>query len=208
MGAPQTQEREGMRPLVALVAFYLLVWAPWRTYGRFDVYSLIVVTVAFVLLAAWAGWLQVARPTPPLLTLAGLLGVLTVVGFLTVPPLYYAVRPEGALTPLIGIGAAALLVGGWAVRSHRLGIGLTAAAAAAFGVYLACQLARTPAPIMDVWSISSEATRALLHGQNPYTQTYTDVYRAVGAPGYGYAPIYIYLPAWWPRRYRVRRTRP
>jgi len=59
---------------------------------------------------------------------------------------------------------------------------------------VAAALVRTPSPVMDVWSISMEATQALLHGQNPYARTYSDVYAAAGVPGYGYASLYIYLP--------------
>jgi len=191
---PTARSREDLRPVAALFAFYLLVQGAWGSYGRYSVYFLVALTGALAVLVVWGDRLRPAPATPLLSAMSGLVGLLVLFSFLTRQQLACAVRPEGVLPRLLGVVAAALLTGGWAVRSRRFGIGLLAAAAAVFGLYLAAQLVRTPSPVMDVWSISMEATQALLHGQNPYARTYSDVYAAAGVPGYGYASLYIYLP--------------
>lgn len=67
---------------------------------------------------------------------------------------------------------------------------LAAAASLLLIVMQGLVLVASPSPAIDVFTIAREAIHALLHGLNPYTHTYTDIYNGAFGyqAGFGYPP--------------------
>lgn len=148
--------------------------------------------IRWLLLASALGFLALLVPsvealerlglcTPVAVLLVGL--VLQFSQVLTHPPGMY-LRPVGSWTPFVAaVGAAAVLSGslafagpGWA----RVGTALVAVCFFAAGLWV---LRASPRPAIDVFIFQQQSSDALLHGRNPYTLTFPNIYPRV--PWYG-----------------------
>jgi len=180
---------------IAVVLEYALILAVWYPHGMLHVTSLVVVTACFlgcVFLLALSR--PAGAPGRASLVVAGLLCASAVAFLLTHEPLLCADSPRHFAQHVLPLLAVGLLAFGWWTRDRGRARLLLIAACVTYAAFLATHLARSPSPIMDVWHIETQATKALLNGQNPYALVYADVYEAAGWPGYGYAMRFIYLP--------------
>ena len=184
-----------MQTALLLLAEGLLVFGVWRCRGWYSLPSLILVTVAFAVLLFlflrrhFEGFDSLVVPGTGLLCVGMLLTDLVVVD-----PLLFGHSPQIIFLKALPFLAVGLLGAGWWTGRDRLGRLALAAGVLGFALYLAAQLLRTPSPVMDVWTITTEAAEAFLAGKNPYRLFYTDVYEKAGMPGYGYEMRFIYLP--------------
>jgi hypothetical protein len=117
---------------------------------------------------------QLGPKTPVAVLLAGL--VLQFTQLLTHPPGMYLRPTSGWLAFLASAGAAAVLAGslafagpGWA----RVGTALLAVCFVAAGLWV---LRASPRPAIDVFIFQQQASDALLHGRNPYSLTFPNIY--------------------------------
>jgi len=113
---------------------------------------------------------------------------------------YYAlVGVAGAVTLLIGLGAR---------RLRAACVPLLLAVHFVLGVWM---IRASPAPHIDVFEFQQEGPAALLHGRNPYTTTFTDIYHGTAQEkdrevygqgmseegklkfGFPYPPVSLYL---------------
>lgn len=180
-----------------LVLEFLLVLSVWRCRGWFGPRSLTFLTATF--LWCWAVfWMHRpgTLPAASWLVLAGgcLCAVVLVADLALFDPLLHPVSAPGVVPAVLPVVGAGLLAAGWWQGRCRVGRAALAGGVVCFGLLLAGHLLRTPEPLMDVWSITTEAARALLDGRNPYRLLYTDIYQQAGLPGYGYEMRFIYLP--------------
>jgi hypothetical protein len=141
--------------------------------------------IRWLLLASALGLLALTLPSvrgleqlglclPVGILLAGL--VLQFSQVLTHPPGMYLRPVNGWLPFLSAVGAAAVLAGsvafagpGWA----RVGTALLAVCFLAAGLWV---LRASPRPSIDVFVFQQQASDALLHGRNPYTLTFPNIY--------------------------------
>jgi hypothetical protein len=141
--------------------------------------------IRWLLLASVLGLLALGTPallplerlglrTPVAILLVGL--VLQFTQVLTHPPGMYLRPVNGWLAFLAAVGAAAVLAGslafagpGWA----RIGTALLAVCFLAAGVWV---LRASPRPAIDVFLFQQQSSDALLHGRNPYTLTFPNIY--------------------------------
>jgi hypothetical protein len=146
----------------------------------------------WLLLASALGLLAVVIPSVAALERLGLRApcgvlfaglVLQFTQILTHPPGMY-LRPVGGwMAFLAAVGAAAVLAGSlvftgptWA----RIGTALVAVCFVAAGLWV---LRASPRPAIDVFIFQQQSSDALLHGHNPYTLTFPNIYGR--APFYG-----------------------
>lgn len=119
--------------------------------------------------------------TPVAVLLVGLVVQFSQV--LTHPPGMY-LRPVAGWTPFVAaVGAAAVLSGSLAFAGQswaRVGTALVAVCFLAAGLWL---LRASPRPAIDVFIFQQQSSDALLHGRNPYTLTFPNIYPH--APWYG-----------------------
>jgi hypothetical protein len=172
--------------------------------------------IRWLLLASALGLLAFVSPpiraleqlqlcSPVAVLLAGL--ALQISQVLTHPPGIY-LRPVGGwFAFLAAVGVAAVLSGslafsgpGWA----RMGTGLVAVCFLAAGVWV---LHASPRPAIDVFIFQQQASDSLLHGRNPYTLTFPNIYghtHFYGAEvtdgrtlffGFPYPPLSLFLAA-------------
>jgi hypothetical protein len=141
--------------------------------------------ICWLLLASALGLLALVLPpvhaleqlglcVPVGILLAGL--VLQFSQVLTHPPGLYLRPVNGWLPFLSAVGAAAVLAGslafagpGWA----RVGTALLAVCFLAAGLWV---LRASPRPAIDVFVFQQQSSEALLHGRNPYTLTFPNIY--------------------------------
>ncbi len=142
---------------------------------------------------------------PVAVLLAGL--VLQFTEVLTHPPGMYLRPLSGWLAFLGAVGAAAVLAGSLAFAGPvwaRVGTALLAVCFLAAGVWV---LRASPRPVIDVFIFQQLSSDALLHGRNPYTLTFPNIYgnTAFYGPeitdgrtlffGFPYPPFSLFLAA-------------
>ena len=110
-------------------------------------------------------------------------------------PLLYAVERQHKSYRLLAVTSLGLMIAAWLVPRKRRLSWLLAGAAICYGAYMWTQMMRSPHPVMDCWSIYSDAADNLLAGKNPYAYAYPDIYAQAGKPGFGYVLYCIYPPA-------------
>ncbi len=192
--SPGLTQRGDLLCAASIGVYFLFVQTIWQTRGRFEPGSLVVLTLVLGCLPWLAKHLSEVR-TGKLTSIMAVVACSFVLAELFAGEhLLYAHAPPRPWARAIAPIAFGLLAAGWVARSRHVGFVLFAAAAVAFAAFLAIELRGSPNPVMDVWSINTEATQALLDGENPYKLVYSDIYKQAGQPGYGYEPRYIYLP--------------
>jgi len=141
--------------------------------------------------------------TPVAVLLAGL--VLQFTEVLTHPPGVF-LRPVGGwMDFLAAVGAAAVLAGSLAFAGAswaRIGTAFLSVCFLAAGLWV---LRSSPRPTIDVFMFQQQSSDALLHGHNPYTLTFPNIYghtRFYGAEitdgrtlffGFPYPPLSLFL---------------
>ena len=104
------------------------------------------------------------------------------------PPRWYHVWHYG--WPVASIALVAMVARANDRNARR---GMWAAVAGATAFQLATVIA-IPSPVIDVWTLTQGAVRALLHGVHPYIARVEDVYHGTFAGGY-VSSVYPYMPA-------------
>ncbi|KPK61935.1 MAG: hypothetical protein AMK73_07230 [Planctomycetes bacterium SM23_32] len=185
----------GLRLAGLLALQFALLLSIRQASVGFSLWALIVVTVVFagcwVLLGCWD------RPAPagPAALAAGLPLTLLTLGLLVfTESVYFTAGPYRAPDRALPALAFAVLAAGWLTRRRRTARLLLAVGCATFALFLVTQVRRSPTPVIDVWSVTTEAARALLAGRNPYALTYSDIYERFGWKGFGYERVFVYLP--------------
>ncbi len=141
----------------------------------------LLVASALVLLALfappWPALERLGRCTALGVLLAGLtLQFSQLCRVLTYPPGYFRFSAQGLMAFLGALGAAAVLAGSVAFAEpawSRLGTALLAVCFLAAGVSV---LRASPQPHVDVFYFQQLSSDALLHGRNPYTLTFPNIY--------------------------------
>jgi len=193
---------DGCRPggaqqlIGALLALeFGLVHVVGRTRGLYGVAALAVLSACFAGCYIALAW---QRAPGTATRFAGVLGILLVVATLWLhwrrEPLTFPVVENYAALKAPAVYAAVLLSWGWIVGLRPPGRFLIMLGIALFGCFLVGQLWRSPHPLEDVPTVSTEATQRLLSGGNPYTALYTDVFEQAGYSRAPYAMHYVYLP--------------
>jgi hypothetical protein len=195
--------RPGLRA-VLWAAFLLLqtfvIHAAWRARGLYRPRSLLLLSVAFAGLCALAVFPRRLRGVTRsgLWLVAGAAVVCQawiILDLFRREPLLYAVSRDRGPALCAALGSLGLVCMGWLTAERRRAVLLLLVGAAAYALFLGIELRRTPAPAMDVWSITTEATDELLAGGNPYARVYSDIYKdGYSDRRYGYEPRFIYLP--------------
>jgi hypothetical protein len=141
--------------------------------------------VRWLLLASGLGLLALAAPPFAALEKLGLcipVGILlagVALQFsqvLTHPPGMYLRPVNGWLPFLASVGTAAVLAGSLAFagpRWTRVGTAFVAVCFLAAGLWV---LRASPHPVIDVFVFQQQSSEALLHGRNPYTLTFPNIY--------------------------------
>jgi hypothetical protein len=147
--------------------------------------------IHWLLLATAVGFLALVTPpiqaveqlgmcTPVAILLAGL--ALQFSQVLTRPPGMYLRPVNGWMPFLAAVGTAAVLAGSVSFagpRWARIGTALVAVCFLAAGLWV---LRASPRPAIDVFVFQQQSSDALLHGRNPYTLTFPNIY--------GHSPFY------------------
>lgn len=178
-----------------LLGLLLLLAMLWVSRGGYNVPCLVVLTLLAV---GWTVYAILGSTGLRFSTADGAIALfaclLVVLDLLLQDPTYYSTRGS-RLTPLIpALASLGCLSAGWLARRPPRRYILLCVAVLLYGGFLGTELLRSPNPIIDVWSISTQATDTLLSGHNPYVPVYSDIYKEHGLPGYGYVMRYIYLP--------------
>jgi hypothetical protein len=141
--------------------------------------------IRWLLFASALGALALALPPVPVLEQLGLCIPVSILlagialqfsQMLTHPPGMYLRPVNGWLPFLAAVGVAAVLAGslafagpGWA----RVGTAFVAVCFLAAGLWV---LRASPRPAIDVFVFQQQSSEALLHGRNPYTLTFPNIY--------------------------------
>jgi hypothetical protein len=187
-------------PIVFLVLELVVVYAAWRARGLYRPQSLFLLSAAFALFCVLTlARRQLAGKVRRGLHLVGTAAVACqawlILDLLRREPLLYAVSQDRGPSICAALASLGLVCLGWAMRDRRRAVLLLLTGAAAYGLFLAMELRRSPRPAMDVWSLTTEATDELLAGRNPYEPVYTDIYaEKYPERDYGYDLRFIYLP--------------
>jgi hypothetical protein len=191
-----------------LIFYVLLTFSLTQTIGIYDPGYAVAIGVGYLALAGWvvfetrrgigeidSGDVPVARLyIKAALTLIALLSVLQLA---LLPGLVYAVQGTPLLLLRTTLALADVLVAGlvlaeWVGRERWV----TAIFWLALGLLLLARVftvLASPSPYIDVFTLTNQASDFLLAGQNPYTQTYRDLYNGL----YDYVPG----PNYWPGYY-------
>lgn len=180
---------------VLLVLLFALIGAVWHARGLYSLAGLCVVSGAS---AACVLFLPRrpprAGPWWAVLILASLLSGVLVCNALWGDVLSYAalrMRKTYRLPAAVSLG---MLVGYWVMRRRQSFTPLLIGSVVCYVAFMSTQLMRSPAPIIDGWVLTTEATERLLDGRYVYGHAYSDVYAAHGLPGFGYRVFLIYPP--------------
>jgi hypothetical protein len=183
-----------------LIAYVLLAVGLLINWGFYDPVAVVLLLAAFTLLvvafwsAARCGDAKSREPGSPVFAIA-LVGLL-LIACTTRSAIYlqsesYDELYHRGLATLAGLVA----LGHFHARPWRRPVQVASFVA---GALLACVFRiwmpmASPAPVIDTFSISQEASAFVLEGRNPYITPVTDVY---GGADIGYVlPAYVYLPA-------------
>ena len=184
---------------LVLVLLYALTTALRHSMGFYTPEAL---TGVSMVLAAWVLLLGDTRPRAGKGWVAVVLALVFVAAvlhdFFTADRLMYFVSKQRKRYRLVAAVSVGALLLDWilakARRRRRFPTPLQAAAVLLYCVYMGSQILRSPYPMIDVWTLNTEAAWAAAHGENVYGRTYTDIYEKHGQEGFGYPIRYCYLP--------------
>ena len=201
--------------LLPAAAASLLAMALQISSGMYDPFALALVTLATALAIAAALQRTPGGEPPAQLALgAGILHGLACQIF-ALPTFYSEGDLKGfhGLAVLATVFASAYLCVHLRASLQRLRFAGSLVLFAAMGIAV---LHASPAPEIDVWYARSEAAQALLHGLNPYSISYPDLYPSESLALYGpdfvhggrvwfypYPPLVAFVDMLWPSDPRV-----
>jgi hypothetical protein len=178
-----------------LALLFAMQWAMRQTFHGFHLPALVLMTGVFAGCCALLGGWRKPPPVGPAAAGIGLVLALTALGLLVVrESVFFTAGPYRLADRALPLLAVAALATGWLTRRRSTFRLLTAIGCTTFALFLVTQMRRSPTPVIDVWSVTTEAAKALLSGRNPYALTYSDIYERFAWEGYGYDMIFVYLP--------------
>jgi hypothetical protein len=170
---------------VALVVAASIAAATSYSTIRTDL-NISVIVVGCLLLGTLAALRLVPRaPSPAAIVLAVLIGL--------VPQLFWPPSGNVEQGPLfhvatgLGMLAGVLLIAAMPLHRRRAGLSWLSLGAMAAATVLVVQSSGHPA--IDVWLILQQSTRALLHGANPYTLSFTGIPAGQTSDCFNYLPF-------------------
>jgi hypothetical protein len=164
--------------LLGLLAYALLSGALFLSDGFFSPVALALVLAALALTGAAALWARAPRARDRLLfALLAALVLLQLAGLAARRAGWYLVPDASPTIPRACAIGAALLTLSYLRPARRRLANLRLVAFGALQVALTLWLVRvSPSPTIDVWHLQERAADLVVHGRNPYTATYPNVY--------------------------------